>query len=100
MTEQWKPTAEPLVLHLIPTPLARGAQREARALADQLDAPGVRAHRVLSLFDGPLEVRPDYSLHFPGGDAPAEGYDPRLVFSLRSALHRFDPALVIAHGSD
>ena len=33
-------TDEPLVLHVIPTPLARGAQREARALADELDAPG------------------------------------------------------------
>ena len=100
MTEQWELTTEPLVLHVIPTPLARGAQREARALADQLDAPGVRAHRVLSLFDGPSDVSPDFSLHFAGGEAPAVGYDPRLVHKLRSALRRFDPAVVVAHGSD
>ena len=35
-----------------PTPAARGAQREARALADLLDAPGLRRHRVLSLVSG------------------------------------------------
>ena len=100
MTEEWQQTTEPLVLHVIPTPVARGAQREARALADRLDRPGVRAHRVLSLFDGPPEVRPDISLRFPGGDAPAAGFDPRLVPELRSALGRFDPAVVVAHGGD
>ena len=40
---------DPLVLHVIPTTAPRGAQREARALADRLDAPGTRRHRVLSL---------------------------------------------------
>ena len=43
---------EPLVLHVIPSPDARGGQREARALADWLDEPGVRRHRVLSLVGG------------------------------------------------
>jgi glycosyltransferase involved in cell wall biosynthesis len=100
MTELWRPTTEPLVLHVIPTPLARGAQREARALADTLDLPGIRAHRVLSLFNGPVEVRPDLSLGFPGGSAPAVGFDIRLVGKLRSALRRLDPTLVVAHGSD
>ena len=33
VTEEWQPTTEPLVLHVIPTTVARGAQREARALA-------------------------------------------------------------------
>jgi glycosyltransferase involved in cell wall biosynthesis len=100
MTEQWWATTEPLVLHVIPTPAARGAQREARALADQLDAPGRRAHRVLSLFDGPGQVRADFSLGFDGGSAPAVGYDPRLLPILRTALRRLDPAVVVAHGSD
>jgi glycosyltransferase involved in cell wall biosynthesis len=100
MTEIWQPTTEPLVLHVIPTALARGAQREARALADQLDAPGWRAHRLLTIFDGPVEVRPDLSLHADGGRAPAVGYDPRVVPKLRSALKRLDPAMVVAHGSD
>ncbi len=88
------------MLHVIPTPLARGAQREARALADQLDAPGVRAHRVLTLFDGPPEVRTDFSLRFDGGATPAVGYAPALVLRLRAALARLDPSLVVAHGGD
>lgn len=100
MTEEWQQTAEPLVLHVIPTPVARGAQREARALADQLDRPGTWAHRVLSLFDGPPEVRPDFSLHFPSGDRPAAGFDLRLVPKVRAALGQFDPAVVVAHGGD
>jgi glycosyltransferase involved in cell wall biosynthesis len=100
MTEQWQPTAEPLVLHVIPSPLARGAQREARALADLLDSPGVRHHRVLSLFAGPPEVHPDFSLQLAGGSTPAAGYDPRLILRVRAALDRFDPAVVVAHGGD
>jgi glycosyltransferase involved in cell wall biosynthesis len=100
MTALWQQTDEPLVLHVIPTPLARGAQREARALADQLDVPGVRAHRVLTIFDGIPEVRPDLSLHLDGGSSPATGFNPQVVLHLRRALRRLDPALVVAHGSD
>lgn len=100
MTEVWQPTDEPLVLHVIPTPRARGAQREARALADRLDAPGVRVHRVLSLFEGEGEVPVDFSLHLNGGDSAATGFDLRLVLRVRRALARFDPSVVVAHGGD
>ena len=77
----WQSSVPPLVLHVIPTRRARGAQREARALADRLDRPGVRVHRVLSLFAGPDEVRADVALDHPGGDRPAVGFDPRLVLT-------------------
>jgi glycosyltransferase involved in cell wall biosynthesis len=100
MTEEWQPTDEPLILHVIPTPRARGAQREARALADRLDTPGVRAHRVLTLFDGDPEVSVDSSLHLGNGDSSATGYDPRLIVRIRKALARLDPSAVIAHGGD
>src|SRR5665213_408871 len=100
MTELWQPTAEPLVLHVIPTPVARGAQREARALADRLDDPGRRAHRVLTLFEGPDEVESDFSLGCGGGNRAGTGFDPRVVLPLRSALTRLDPALVVAHGGE
>ncbi len=100
MTEQWQPGTEPLVLHVIPTTVARGAQREARALADRLDLPDVRAHRVLSLFDSAPEVAAELSLHFDGGESPAVGYDPRLSLALRSALRRLRPAVVVAHGGE
>ena len=100
MTVQWQRTEEPLVLHVIPTPLARGAQREARALADELDAPGHRAHRVLCLFAGPTEVEPDLTLDIPDGDDPGVGYNVRAVPRLRSVLAALDPVCVVAHGGE
>ena len=90
----------PLVLHVIPTPSARGAQREARALADNLDTPGVRRHRVLTLFERPSEVPTDFSLGLGQGTEAARGFDPRRVIPLRTELSRLGPAIVISHGSD
>ncbi len=90
----------PLVLHVIPTPTARGAQREARALADHLESPGIRHHRVLSLFGGKEEVTVDGTLAHPNGDAPTVGFDPRMVLRLRAALGRIDPDVVVAHGGE
>jgi glycosyltransferase involved in cell wall biosynthesis len=100
MTDQWETTGEPLVLHVVPTALARGAQREARALADELDAPGVRAHRVLSLFAGPAEVAVDLTLGIDDGDRPGTGVNWRTVPKLRAALARLDPVCVVAHGGE
>ena len=93
-------SGDPLVLHVIPTPASRGAQREARALADSLDTPGVRRHRVLTLFDDPPEVASDYSIGARGGVDAAKGFAPRLVLPLRAELSRLEPAVVISHGSD
>ena len=90
----------PLVLHVIPTATARGAQREARALVTRLDVPGRRHHRLLSLFGGPAQVGVDLALDHPGGDTPAVGFDPRLVIRLRALLRRTRPATVVAHGGD
>jgi glycosyltransferase involved in cell wall biosynthesis len=99
-TDDLTSTEVTLVLHVIPTPRARGAQREARALADQLDVPGTRHHRVLTLFAGLPEVVVDASLDHPGGDSPAVGFDPRLALRLRAALDRMDPDVVVAHGGE
>jgi glycosyltransferase involved in cell wall biosynthesis len=91
---------EPLVLHVIPTAVARGGQIEARAMADQLDEPGVRRHQVLCLFDGPDDVRVEHSLRHPGGEAAVRGFRPGVVLELRRALQRLAPAVVLAHGGD
>jgi glycosyltransferase involved in cell wall biosynthesis len=90
----------PLVLHVLPTRVARGAQREARAVADQLDRPGVRSHRLLSLFDGPPEVEVEHALDYPWGGTSWIGFDPRFILRLRSELVRLDPTVVVAHGSE
>jgi len=93
-------TTVPLVLHVIPTRVARGAQREARAVADQLNRPGVRSHRLLSLFDGPREVEVEHALDYPWRGSSWIGFDPRFVLRLRSELARLDPTVVVAHGSE
>jgi glycosyltransferase involved in cell wall biosynthesis len=90
----------PLVVHLIPTPRGRGAQRAARALVDRLDEPGVVRHRLLSLFDGSPEVEFDLAVRHSAGTRSAEGFDPFLVHRLRKVLNRLNPAAVVAHGGD
>jgi len=94
------PSAVPLVLHVIPTAIARGAQREARALATRLDVPGVRHHRLLSLFAAPDEIPVDVALDHRQGPRGTRGFDPRLVLRLRTELARTAPATVVAHGGD
>ena len=89
-----------LVLHVIPSPRGRGAQRAARLLVDRLDEPGAARHRLLALFDGPPEVAIDVPLGHQGGDRPAEGFEPRLALRLRKVLSRLRPVAVVAHGGD
>jgi glycosyltransferase involved in cell wall biosynthesis len=95
---------EPLVLHVIASPAARGAQREARALADLLDAPGLRRHRVLALVSGAggheTTVAVDYTLGDGHRSGSTVGFDPRLVVRLRRTLGRLAPVLVVAHGGE
>jgi glycosyltransferase involved in cell wall biosynthesis len=91
--------AVPLVLHVIPSAVTRGAQREARALADRLDVPGRRHHRLLSL-SGPGAVPVDLALGRPRADGEVAGFHPGVALELRSLLGRQGPALAVAHGGD
>lgn len=90
----------PPVVHVVPTPLRRGAQVFARALADRLDGPGQR-HLLLGLLDvadGTVPVE----LHL-GVDArgvPGAGVDPRAMRRLRLLLDAIGPATLVAHGGD
>jgi glycosyltransferase involved in cell wall biosynthesis len=94
------PSPVPLVVHVIPSAAGRGAQREARALADHLDRPGHRRHRLLTLFAGPSEVTADLSLDHTARGAAGVGIDLHLVLRLRALLVDLGPAAVIAHGSE
>ena len=89
-----------LVVHVIPSPRGRGAQRAARLLVDHLDEPGVTRHRLLALFDGPQEVAIDLPLGHQGRGRPAEGFEPLLAIRLRKVLARLRPVAVVAHGGD
>lgn len=100
MTSHLGEDQSPLVVHVIPSPRARGAQRAARSLVDQLDEPGHVRHRLLGLFDGPPEVELDLALEQPAGNRNAQGFEPRLALRLRKVLGQLHPAAVVAHGGD
>lgn len=90
----------PLVLHVLPGPLRRGAQRYATELVRQLEADGsAYRHVVAHLFpgaDGPRagEVASDRS------PLRRIGLDPAAVVRLRRALRDHGPAIVVAHGGE
>jgi glycosyltransferase involved in cell wall biosynthesis len=88
-----------LVVHVIPTAVARGAQVYARALADVLDGPRIR-HRLLCLFEGPQDVVVDDHLGCRTRGEPGAGFDPRVAVRLRSHLARSAPSALVAHGGD
>jgi glycosyltransferase involved in cell wall biosynthesis len=89
------------VVHVIPSPRGRGAQRAARILVDRLNQLGPPRHRLLALYDGPPEVDTDLSLaHASKRGRPAEGFDPRLARRLRTTLREMHPAAVVAHGGE
>ena len=100
MTPHLENEGSPLVVHVVPSPRGRGAQRAARILVDQLNEPGVERHCLLGLFDGPPEVEIDLALGQGGGSRSAEGFDPRLALRLRRVLAQLHPAAVVAHGGD
>jgi glycosyltransferase involved in cell wall biosynthesis len=100
MTPHLGKDGSPLVVHVIPSPRGRGAQRAARVLVDQLDEPGVVRHRLLGLLDDPPEVELDLVLGHPAGSRPGEGFEPRLALRLRRLLAQLDPVAVVAHGGD
>jgi glycosyltransferase involved in cell wall biosynthesis len=90
----------PLVLHVLPADLARGAQTYARELRTTLDG-SVVTHRTLTLFASPGgALQPDWSLAVQEGVLRRAGLDPRAVTRLRRLIGVEDPALVVAHGSE
>jgi glycosyltransferase involved in cell wall biosynthesis len=90
----------PVVLHVLPYDLARGAQRYARTLVDALADDGV-SHVILTLFRAePAGLRPDVELDVPQGVLRRVGVDPRVIARLRREVRRIGPAVVVAHGGE
>lgn len=88
------------VLHVLPYDLARGAQRYARALVDEIGSDGER-HLIATLFAAPAaQLGPDISLDVPQGPLRRLGLDPRAVMRLRREVKRLDPSVVVAHGGE
>ncbi len=89
-----------VVLHLLPTDVARGAQVAARGMRMALDRPA-EEHRILTFFDSEsVALNADYGLQVPMEPFRSLGFDPRVALRLRRALSRIQPAVVIAHGGE
>jgi glycosyltransferase involved in cell wall biosynthesis len=97
---QTRPVAPPLVLHLLPVDLSRGAQTYARELRLALDGTVAR-HRTLTLFasEGGA-LLPDRTLGVTPGLLRRAGIDPRALVRLRQVVRSEAPAAVVAHGSE
>jgi glycosyltransferase involved in cell wall biosynthesis len=92
--------APPVVVHVLPYDLARGAQRYARTLVDALADDGV-SHLILTLFRAdPAGLQPDVKLDVPQGMMRRVGVDPRVMARLRREVRRIGPAVVVAHGGE
>lgn len=89
----------PLVLHVLPMDLPRGAQRYAGAMRDALSGREVE-HRVLTIFASDCdELKADIKLDLPRGRSAKLGLDPTALRALRKALVRLQPRCIVAHGS-
>lgn len=90
----------PLILHVLPRDLHRGAQVFARALRDQLDGEDQR-HRTLTIYGSPVgALDPDHSLALREGLGRRLGFDPRVSRRLRRQLASLGPSVVVAHGGE
>lgn len=101
-TEPGPEPADPhrLVLHVLPTDIARGGQVIARDLRDALDGRWGE-HRILTLFSSEAALlRPDDCLDVPQGWGRRAGFDPRVALRLARALARLQPTVVVAHGGE
>jgi glycosyltransferase involved in cell wall biosynthesis len=90
----------PLVVHVLPKDMARGAQVFAKVLRDRLDGPAA-THRTLTLFDAPVgALNPDHSLGLSPGLLRRAGLDLRVLRRLRNALGELEPDIIVAHGGE
>ena len=107
MTAHREKHDDAIVVHVIPSPRGRGAQRAARLLVDSLnrleqsgEEPEPFRHCLLGLFDDTPEVPLDMAIEGSAGRRTAKGFDPRLALTLRKVLRELDPIAVVAHGGD
>ena len=89
-----------VVLHVLPTDLARGAQTYARLLVDTLTDQN-EDHQALTLFAGSRgALRADIELGVPDGRLRTMGFDPRAAWRLWRTIRRVRPRAVVAHGGE
>ncbi|HEY5014618.1 MAG TPA: glycosyltransferase family 4 protein, partial [Acidimicrobiia bacterium] len=89
----------PLVLHVLPVDLSRGAQVYARELRTGLDGDDAR-HRTVTLFRSSGALEPDHALDVEPGLLRRGGFDPRALARFRRLIRTERPAVVVAHGRE
>jgi glycosyltransferase involved in cell wall biosynthesis len=90
----------PLVLHVVPEDLARGAQVHARELRRLLDGPGVR-HRLVLLFGQERSVTgADVVLGAPSNLGRRVGFSASAYLRLLRCVRASRPVVVVAHGGE
>jgi glycosyltransferase involved in cell wall biosynthesis len=92
--------SRPLVLHVLPIDLARGAQTYAQAMREALDDHHAR-HVTLTIFQSrSVVLDTDIALDVVPGKLRRAGFDLRAAWALRKALQADLPAVVVAHGGE
>lgn len=90
----------PVILHVLPVDLSRGAQTYARDLRRLLDGRNA-SHRTVTIFrSGGDTLAADYRLDVPDGRLRRVGADLRGVLRLRRLCRELAPAVVVAHGGE
>ena len=90
----------PLILHVLPVDLSRGAQTYARDLRGLLDGRDAQ-HRTVTIFRSAGDtLAADYRLDVPDGRLRRLGADLRGVLRLRRLCRDLAPAVVVAHGGE
>lgn len=90
----------PLVAHVLPRDLARGAQVYAGELQRLLDGRGAD-HVLLTLFRAePGALGPHRCLDVPAGLMRRAGFDLRVLWKLRAVLRELRPQVVVTHGGE
>jgi len=93
-------SSRPLVVHLLPVDLARGAQTYAQAMREALDGHHAR-HVTMTIFRADsVMLDTDIELDVTSGKLRRMGFDIRAAWKLWRALHAVPPSVLVAHGGE
>jgi len=93
-------SSRPVILHLLPVDLARGAQTYAQAMRETLDDRHAH-HMTMTIFRAESVVLDtDVELDVSPGRLRGAGFDVRAAWKLWRALRTTSPTVLIAHGGE
>ena len=91
-------------MHLVHSQQRRGAEVFAAQLASCLEERGHFKNGLCALYEDddslPVDDLPVFPLHGRSGVLDKAPLNPQLVFQLRNVMKKFQPQILVAHGSD